>query len=260
METPNSYCYRHRRMRKIVFGLLVMTAGVLLLGFNMGYLPASYKHIIFSWQMLLIAIGLMNLAARESWGFGIILMAVGTFFILPVICAFSFDFVSLFWPILLIFAGIMILVKRGFRHHHHHFRHMRHVHHFTHWHHDKEEQATFEDGYIHDEYIFSGSKRKFTGKEFKGGRISIVFGGAELDLTQTTLAEGKNELAIDCVFGGVNLIIPSDWIVHLNVNTVMGGFVDKRTFIKNSDENAENRRELIIKGSAVFGGGEIKSY
>ena len=204
--------------------------------------------------------GLTNLVTRESWGFGVILIAVGGFFIAPLIHPFPFDFINLFWPILLIFAGIMIIIKRGFRHDHkwRHMRHMRHMHHMGHWHNISEtDQSTFDGDYVNIDHVFSGSKSKFTGKEFKGGRIGVVFGGVEIDLTQTTLAEGKNELTVDCVFGGVNLIIPSDWTVHLNVHTIMGGFFDKRTVIKNE---AGSTREIYIKGSAVFGGGEIKSY
>ena len=252
MENFENCCIKHRRMRKIIFGLLVISAGALLLGFNMGYLPIAYKHIVFSWQMLLIAIGLVNLVTRHSWVFGLILIAVGGFFIAPLVHPFPFDVVSLFWPILLIFAGIMIIIKKGFMHHHK----WHHKHSFEKWH-SRTEQATFDAGYINVDHVFSGSKRKFTDQEFKGGNINLVFGGIELDLTQTTLAVGKNELIIDCVFGGVNLLVPSDWTIHIDVHTVMGGFIDKRNVIKNG---TNTDRELFIKGSAVFGGGEIKSY
>ena len=69
--------------------------------------------------------------------------------------------------------------------------------------------------------------------EFKGGRISNVFGGMELDLTQTTLAPGTSILEINSVFGGAVIIVPTDWVVTIQVNSMMGGFNDKRTIIKN---------------------------
>ena len=37
----------------------------------------------------------------------------------------------------------------------------------------------------------------------------------------------------------------------------MGGFSDKRLVIK---EAADPNKVLIVRGSAIFGGGEIKSY
>jgi hypothetical protein len=38
----------------------------------------------------------------------------------------------------------------------------------------------------------------------------------------------------------------------------MGGFNDKRSVIRNT--NTASGSELIIKGSAIFGGGDVKSY
>jgi predicted membrane protein len=64
-------------------------------------------------------------------------------------------------------------------------------------------------------------------------------------------------LEIDCVFGGVNLIVPADWVVHVQIDSVMGGFADKR---RSNDAVRDHSRELLIKGSTVFGGGEIRSY
>jgi len=37
----------------------------------------------------------------------------------------------------------------------------------------------------------------------------------------------------------------------------MGGFSDKRSYIR---ENLDTSHILVIRGSAIFGGGEIKSY
>jgi hypothetical protein len=52
-------------------------------------------------------------------------------------------------------------------------------------------------------------------------------------------------------------VVPSDWKVQLKMTSILGGFNDKRTFIK---ESPDPSRILIIKGTAIFGGGEIKSY
>ena len=112
-----------------------------------------------------------------------------------------------------------------------------------------------EAGYIFMKNVFGGGKHQVPPSEFKGGKISNVFGGVELDLSQTTLAVGRNVLEIECVFGGASILVPADWVVHIEMTSVAGGFVDKR----HSTKNGSSDRELIIKGSAVFGGGEIKS-
>ena len=66
----------------IGFGLILVLAGALMLAFNFGALPQELKRVVFSWQMLLIAIGTFNLFKRQFTS-GVILILVGTFFIIP---------------------------------------------------------------------------------------------------------------------------------------------------------------------------------
>jgi predicted membrane protein len=113
------------------------------------------------------------------------------------------------------------------------------------------------EGFIHEENVFSGGKQRVMHQEFRGGHINCVFGGSEVDLTQATLAEGISELEVNTIFGGVTLIVPADWKIQLKMTSIMGGFADKRSYVK---ESPDPSRMLIIKGSTIFGGGEIKSY
>ena len=239
------YLQKHERrsnpMKKVVFGILVIAAGALLLLSNVGLLSGQFKDVIFSWQMLLIGIGLINLFSDDSRLAGWILVAIGGFFILPEIFYFEFNFIKLFWPALLIFVGIMIIFVSG--------KHKRH------WH--KTGDMKLDDGFIEENNIFGGSERRLHKQEFKGGKINNIFGGSELDLTNLELREGKNVLEINCIFGGVGLIVPSDWKITTKVSNILGGFSDKRNIIT-ADDNSN--KELIITGSMIFGGGEIKSY
>jgi len=233
--------------KKFAFGFLVILAGLLLLAFNFDLFPSDWKHIIFSWQMLLIAIGIISVANSESRTPGIILILVGGFFLLPELFSFHIAFVKVFWPVLMIAIGVLIIVRRGMHGPRHH--HFQRNHTFS--------ESTLDEGYINEANIFSGSKRRITHQEFKGGKVSNIFGGTEIDLSQARLAEGRVELTIECIFGGVTLIVPSDWKVTLNVNSIMGGFVDKRTLLR---EPSDPGRVLVVRGSSIFGGGEIKSY
>jgi predicted membrane protein len=235
-------------MKKFIFGLLVIAAGALLIAFNQGYISDEYRHIIFSWQMMLIAIGIINLGSRDSWIPGLILIGVGGFFILPELSEEYHNIALTFWPVLLIVLGLMIIFKkRRFRDHGRWHRRWQHF--------DKSAEIKFENGFIEESNVFSGSKKILSPGEFKGGRISNVFGGSEIDLSQTTLPVGETYLDIENVFGGMSLIVPGDWEVHIRVNPVMGGFVDKRRNVHSTDPS----RKLIIRGKAIFGGGEIKN-
>jgi len=241
MEPNEEKSLKRRPIRKSAAGIVIIIAGFLLLLFNVGVISPSLKHIFFSWQMLLIVIGIVSLLSSENHTPGYVLIIIGSIFILPRIFEFTFNVSHLLVPTILIAIGIVLLLKR-FPHHG-----------FS----SKGAMQSLENGYVHEENIFSGSKQRFLQEVFRGGHISCVFGGSELDLTQTTLGEGTNELEITTTFGGVTLIVPSDWKIVLRTTSIFGGFSDKRTHIK---ESTDNSRVLIIKGSTIFGGGEIKSY
>jgi predicted membrane protein len=246
MEPVNDTPGRQKQMKKGAFGFIVILAGLLLLAFNFEILSGDLRHIIFSWQMLLITIGAVSLLTSENRTPGLILIFIGGFFMIPELFDFHISFIKLFWPLLLIGIGFMILFKRGY---------------MSRWQshrpfHTASTTTPAEEGYINETNIFSGSKQRIVNQAFKGGKISNIFGGTEIDLTQASLAEGRNELIIECMFGGVTLIVPSDWKVVLNMSSIMGGFSDKRMHIKESGDS----RILIVKGTAIFGGGEIKSY
>jgi predicted membrane protein len=247
METTPYFCSKQKRMKKIIIGVLLLTAGFLLLGFNAGFLNTDYKHLIFSWPVLLIALGVVNFFDRRSLWAGFILISLGSFFLIPHIFVFHFNFIHLFWPVLLMIVGVTMILKRTilhpFSHHHHGPFHC-------------QADSKIEDGIINESNVFSGSHRVIQPCEFKGGKISNVFGGSKIDLTKTTLAPGENILEISCMFGGVEIIVPLDWKVQIQVSSVMGAFSDKRN---TRNTPLDNSRCLIIKGSAVFGGGEVKS-
>jgi len=69
-------------MKKVFFGIIIIAAGVLLMLHNIGILPDSIFRTLFNWQVLLIAIGLVNVFQKESRVLGVILISVGSFFLL----------------------------------------------------------------------------------------------------------------------------------------------------------------------------------
>ena len=90
---------------------------------------------------------------------------------------------------------------------------------------------------------------------FKGGELNAVFGGLTLDLRRTNLAEGETHLEVNAVFGGITIFVPSEWLIETHLDTVFGGFQDNRM----PKEPLDPTRKLIIVGSCVFGGGEIRN-
>ena len=231
-----------RRMRKYALAVIVIVAGFFLLLENMGILPYEISHVIFSWPMILICIGVVSLFGSESRMPGYILLIIGGFFLLPRLFLVTFNVTNVFWPLVLIAIGVIILTKRSNQ---------------RNWRRQTSHENFLEQGLIHEDNIFSHGKHKVIQQTFSGGYINCIFGGADIDLTQATLADGISELEVNTIFGGVNLVIPSDWKVQLKITSIFGGFSDKRMHVK---ESPDPSRILIIKGSTIFGGGELKSY
>lgn len=229
--------------------------------------------------MLLIFIGILNISHRKNNSLGVILIAVGTFFLLPKIFDFPFDTGRLFLPIILVTIGVVILFHKRRAHNH--------WHNFTdccdndRWHHQRQHgnegfwdnkgtegenqssqgNAANSKGpasdFLDEVNVFGGSERKIYSKSFRGGEITSIFGGSTYDMLDCELADGKNVLECVNIFGGSKLIIPSHWKVHLEVVSIFGGFADKRRSAPIAFD--EKNKELFITGVAIFGGGEIKS-
>ncbi len=248
--------YRKKRiMKKTVFGIIALIAGLLLLGFNLDILNPHWRHIIFSWQMLLIAIGFVNIFDKDSLLTGIVLLSVGSIFLIPEFTIVPFKLRQVFWPVLIIFIGLSVIIK-------HRFPYFRNKSNRYRSHQRFNGTLTKGDidgkGTIQQTNIFGGSRKIFNNSVFNGGKITNIFGGGEIDLRHTKLGEGRIILEINSVFGGMNVIVPSDWIVNIEIDAVLGGFQDKRIIIPNSEEN-NSESELVIVGFAVFGGGELRS-
>jgi predicted membrane protein len=78
-------------------------------------------------------------------------------------------------------------------------------------------------------------------------------------MLKAKLAPGDNYIDVFCLFGGMKLIVPEGWNVKIRVMSLFGGFSDKHRF-KSPESATEKESQLIIKGTVIFGGGEIKSY
>ncbi len=255
------------KISALVFGLLVIAAGVLLFAFNANMLPMDYKPIVFSWPMLMIAVGFILLFSRHNRFSGILLMLMGAFFLLPKLDIEALSFMKgNGWAIALILIGILGVFRGVFNLHYlsngKRGSESRRSH--KQWNAGSNEPASRthwqgyprnETGYIERNYVFGGSKEKLLIPDFKGGEINSVFGGTELDFSGSQLAEGIHYLEISTVFGGVVLYVPADWKIELRQTRVFGSFEDRRPPV---NFEVDDKRVLIIQTASVFGGGELR--
>jgi predicted membrane protein len=233
-------------------GLIFIFIGgfFLLRSFNL-----DLPHWVISWETLLIGIGFWVLVASQFKNVGgLMMMLIGGVFLAREIFDWSWDMAKVTWPVVMIVVGVSLLFKR--RNHTKEDDTMLKADHFVPGRKDYSYIPEGED-YLNTSVIFSGEDKKIVSKNFKGGSVNAVFGGADINLLQADF-NGQITIDVNCVFGGVDLIVPSNWNVKVLVHTtIFAGVEDKRP-IEMLSNDAD--KVLLITGSCIFGGIEIKSY
>ena len=235
----------HSKHSRVWTGIFILLIGVAAL------LKASipfFPDWVFSWQMLLVALG-MFIGVRHNFR-GVawfILMLIGGVFLLNDIYP-EFGLRRYMWPFALIAVGLFILSRP---------RNRRGP--------DNENKADqssdvgtgfSKEDFVETTSIFGGAKKIIISKNFKGADLVNIFGGTELDLSQADFT-GTAVIELTTIFGGTKLLVPSNWSVKSEAVTIFGGIEDKRrmqTITEIPDKT------LLIRGTVIFGGIDIKSF
>jgi len=256
---PQHDHWRSERSGRVFAGLIIVVVGSLLLARQSG---ADIPGWLFDWPMILIAVGFfIGVRHRFNHPAWIIMVGVGSFFMADHFID-DFSFRQFIWPIVIITIGVLMIFKPKRKHHDLWRKKWR-----ERW--DEKYQAEWqkkhsgmgfsetEDDRIETVTIFGSAKKNIISKNFKGGEVTCVFGGAEINLGQADI-QGRADVELTQVFGGAKLIVPADWKIQTNeLVCILGGFEDKR---KNLSPNPDPNKVLSIRGTCLFGGIEIKSY
>ncbi len=231
--------------RKIGWPLVLIAVGILFLMKNLGLIDLDIYQLLFSWPMLLIAIGIVQLIDR-SYVSGFILLFLGSVFMLPRLDIIHYDAMRVFWPVILIVIGFILLFRRKETFGKHHRTGMPNT---------PTAIPSDADGFIHINNLFSGSKVVPAEPIFRGAHLSCTFGGIDLDLRNARLASSEVFIDIDCTFSGITLRLPSAWRIDSRVNATFGGIEDKRPY---PPGGTAPDHVVIIRGSATFSGVELR--
>lgn len=232
---------------RVFGGLALVLIGVLFLARKMGF---DFPDIIFSWEVILIGIGLY-VGIRHSFRGPVwaVLILIGVVFLLDDIYP-EYDIDRYLWPVVIISIGLVMI-----------FRPQKKKNGDINW---SAVPVTSTAGSIDDEVIdsvavFGGIKRNIISKNFRGGETVTVFGGTELNLSQAD-ATGPMVLEMTQIFAGAKLIVPPHWKIQSDdVVCILGGLDDKRPMYQQTN-STEPQRVLILKGTCIFGGIDIKSF
>lgn len=247
---------------RLITGVIIVIVGLLFLLNNLNILPPRMEHYIFSWKTLLIAIGALNLLISHNRVGGFILITVGVVFWIPEIFDLSIHAGRFVWPLAIMAIGFFLLFnhkenKFGSRFWEGKIKHYQGSYSTE----NSGDQSNFsQDDYIDNVAIFGGGERIVTSKNFKGGKLTAIFGGSEIRMHQAKLAPGNHVLDVFFMFGGSEITVPADWTINVDVISIFGGFSDKR-YARKPEETTETKSSVLtIKGMVLFGGGELKSY
>ncbi len=248
---------RKQRRGKVMGGILIAGIGALFLARELG---AELPFWLFTWKMLLIGIGVVFAVKHKfmhpAW---IILVGVGGLFLMNDFYP-EMNLRPFMLPIVLIAVGLFIIFKPRRRFEDRFRRHWQKAHyeHRKRWENWQEHEvsSSSSDDKIESTAFFAGVKKNILSKNFKGGEVTNIFGGTQLNLLQADLAPDA-KLEITQALGGTQLLVPANWEIRSELVTVMGSVEDKRISVPGAP--GESGKLLILTGTTFMGGIEIKS-
>ncbi len=222
---------------RLVFGLLILSVGVLFLLGNMEILNPN--HYLRLWPALLIVLGLLQFIRphrRTGYILGSILVIVGSVMLLNRLYIIHVSFRD-YWPLILIVVGVMMVLN-----------------HAIFWGRSDSCAGNAEkaESFLKVSSILSGLRRKCGSRDFRGGDLTAVMGGFEIDLREADIdKEAVMDLFI--LMGGGEIRVPDDWYIVIDCLPILGAVEDKTRPQKNTE------KRLIIRGTAIMGGMEIRN-
>ena len=269
----------------IAFGVIILGIGLVLLFRKFGlYIP----DWVLTWPMILIAVGTYTLISQQFKSFfGSVVLFIGVYFLLKREFDLDLGLDQFIWPVGLIALGIYLIIHKKQEN-----KALEEVR--KNWESSRKKKTEAsssekiesaevvaddaaasqeeptkapDSGFvratgtafmdrINESVIFSGVNRKLMTKDFQGGKATVIFGGLDLDLTQVDFT-GVVTLDLEVGFGGVKLLVPPHWDVRTEVSNIAAGLEDKRMF---REGGVDTNKVLILKGTLLFSGLEIKSF
>jgi predicted membrane protein len=242
---------------------MLIIGGVLLLQKINNPFPAW----LFTWPVILIAFGVFAGIRKKFRGGGwLVLILLGGFNLAGIVHP-EWKTENYFWPALLILVGLAFMLRpRGNCYGRRWSRWDNRWNRWEDWHKDPDEKKnsrreTYSSNTDSGEdlldivSVFGGTKKVIMSKDFKGGEVTSFLGGTELDLSRADI-NGRVVLDLTQVLGGTKLIVPSHWDIKPELSSVFGSIEDKRQ----PGGVIDPTKILVLKGSSVFGGIEIRSF
>jgi lia operon protein LiaF len=193
-----------------------------------------------------------------SFFFGVILISTGLLLLFDEMGILDFgEFVSTFWPLILVIIGIRIILfpkeRTGRTRSNAGVSELHQI--------EGEFDSATGALKLDESQVFGDIRRKIDSEEFTGGRCSIVFGDVDIEASKISLGTGQRTLYVNGVFGDIRLTLPDNIPLLVRANTTAGdidlkgvrgeGLFVQRSYKTADFESASTR--LIVVASVLFG-------
>ena len=229
---------KFRFSAQFIFGLSIIVLGVLFTLDNLDLINA--RDYLRYWPAVFILVGLVKIfqpGGTPGRVFGVGLALLGSLMILDRLYLIDFNIWAL-WPVFIILFGYSLMRGAVGRHR------------VT----DGRPPFDDSDSYIRGFALMGGVMRSSDSQDFRGGELTAIMGGCEIDLRRASIKEGEARLEIFTFWGGVEIKVPEDWAVIVQVMPIMGGVEDKSVPPKGGAS-----KRLVVTGHAIMGGAEIRN-
>ena len=112
---------------------------------------------------------------------------------------------------------------------------------------------------LNEHALFGAVERRVNINNFRGGIITAVFGGVEVDFRSADIEGEEAVVFVEAVFGGIELTVPDRWNVSFQGQSIFAGFSDETRQPLPDPAGAPGRKTLVLRGRAVFGGISVKN-
>jgi len=245
----------------LFIGLILAGVGLALLLQNLGIIP-DQDVVGLVIGLVLLAAGVSRAVSSYSLTARMLGGAIALGGIVVLLASMGYihrDIWTLFWPVVLIGIGAVMLVRGLERNHH-----------LDQWFGGNRVglgaggAAGSATGAtpgpsihrVHEFGIFGGGHRRVDSKEFEGGDIVALFGGVQLDLREAETKLEQVVIDVTAAFGGAEIRVPENWAVSMRVTSIFGGYDDK-THVP--PPGAVKPPVLVVTGAVIFGGLAVKN-
>lgn len=223
---------------RLWLGIALIVFGMLLFLQNLDF--RFFNVHIFSWQTILICIGvILVIRFKESfWGFGLIIVGIAGI----ITKNYGIALTSLlfeYWPILLIIFGIHLILKRTFANS------------------IRENPFIESDSIMMDEFsVLSDSAKILKTNNFLGGKGTSILSELKLDLRNCSFTGENIEIELLTILGSIEIYIPQNWNIVLKTTAILGAVDDERL---HKIDNLYSGKTVTLKGLTILGSTEIKN-